>query len=248
MYIRENYLKMRVGNKMNQNQTKKRLFMLVVLMAAILLIYLMNPEPWRKMVQLLLSGNISDCIEYIRSFGPYATLVSFGIVVFINSVAVLPNIFILAANGIIFGIWEGTLISWLAESVGVIISFAFMRYFFQDYAHTVIERSNALQKVNDFSGKNGFRIMVIARSIPFIPSGLITALGALSEIRWRDYILATLIGKLPSAWIEVTLGHDIASYREHSMRLTILILVSIAAYGSYLWYKKKHDSEQIKDN
>lgn len=227
---------------MNQKQTKNRVFILAVLTICILLIYVMNPEPLRKITQLLFTGDMGESIAYIRSFGPYAILVSFGIIVFVNSVAILPNIFILAANGIIFGIVEGTLISWAAESVGVIISFAFMRYFFRDYAHNVIVRSNALQKVNDFSGKNGFRIMLIARAIPFIPSGLITALGALSAIRWRDYILATLIGKLPSAWIEVTLGHDLASYREHTMRLTLMIVISVAAYGSYLWYKKKQDS------
>lgn len=227
---------------MKQKQTKNRIFILAVLMVCVLLIYLMNPEPLRQIIQLLFSGNLTESIDYIRSYGPYAVLVSFGIIVFINSVAVLPNIFILAANGIIFGIVEGTLISWIAESVGVVISFAFMRYFFRDYAHKVIVRSNALQKVNDFSGKNGFQIMLIARSIPFIPSGLITALGALSGICWRDYILATLIGKLPSALIEVTLGHDLASYREHTMRLTVLILVSVVAYGSYLWYKKKQDA------
>jgi uncharacterized membrane protein YdjX (TVP38/TMEM64 family) len=227
---------------MNQNQTKNRVFILAVLTACILLIDVMNPEPLRKIIQLLFTGDMADSIDYIHSYGPYAVLVSFGIIVFINSVAVLPNIFILAANGIVFGILEGTLISWAAESVGVIISFAFMRYFFRDYAHNVIIRSNALQKVNDFSGRNGFQIMLIARGIPFIPSGLITALGAFSSIRWRDYILATLIGKLPSTWIEVTLGHDLASYREHTIRLTLLILISVAAYGSYLWYKKKQDS------
>ncbi len=227
---------------MKQNQVIKRVLLLAVFIACILMIFLINPEPLHRIIQLLYSGNLADSIEYIRSFGPYALLVSFGIVVFINSVAVLPNIFILAANGIIFGIIEGTLISWAAESVGVIISFGFMRFFFRDYAHNVIVRSNALQKLDDFSGKNGFQIMLIARSIPFIPSGLITALGALSGIGWRDYILATLIGKLPSAWIEVTLGHDIVSYREHTLRLSILIFFSVTAYMVYLWYKKKQDS------
>lgn len=225
----------------NQNQTKHRILIFAVFITCILLIFWLKPESLHKVIQLLLAGDLEASIEYIRSYGPYAALVSFCIVVFINTVAVLPNIFILAANGIIFGIVEGTMISWLAETVGVVISFAFMRYFFQDYAHRVIVRSNSLQRVNEFSGKKGFQIMVIARSIPFVPSGLITALGALSDISLKDYILATLIGKFPSALIEVTLGHDLASYHENSMRLTVVILISVAAYCGYLWYKKKKD-------
>lgn len=224
---------------MNQRQLSLRLVIAVCVVAGILLLSSLNSEVIGKIHHLFLTGNIDESVAYIRSFGPYAALVSFAIIVFINSVAVLPNIFILAANGIIFGVVEGTLLSWIAECVGVIISFAFMRYLFRDYAHRVIDRNNSLQKVNDFSGKNGFQLMLIARSVPFVPSGLITALGALSDIRWRDYILATLIGKLPSAWIEVTLGHDIASYREHSVRLAILIVLSVAVYWWYLRHKKK---------
>ena len=216
-----------------------RAFALTGLVAFSLLIYWINPDPLHQIARLLVTGNVTGSIEYIRSFGPYAALVSFGIILLINILAVFPNIFMLAATGIIFGVVEGTIISWAAESLGVIISFVLMRYFFRDWAHQVIVRSNALAKVDEFSGHNGFKVMLVARSIPFIPSGLITALGAVSSIRLRDYALATLIGKLPSAWIEVTLGHDLASYHRHMARLTVLVLISIFSYGYFSWYRNK---------
>ena len=131
------------------------------------------------------------------------------------------------------------MISWLAESVGVIISFALMRYLFRDSAESVITRSNALKRIDEFSGKKGFRVMLLARTIPYIPSGLITALGALSSISLADYIMATFIGKLPSALIEVTLGHDLLSYREHIVRLTVLLVISGLAYYFFVRHKGK---------
>ena len=231
---------MEFSKEVKKHQTLNRILVLLLIVIVTSFIYWLNPEPLQKFTQLLVTGDIAGSIDYIRSFGPYAALVSFLLIVFVNAVAVLPNIFILAANGIIFGVWEGTLISWVAEAVGVIISFLLMRYLFHDYAHQLILHNDAMQKVDNFSGKNGFKIMLIARSIPFIPSGLITALGAVSSIRLKDYILATFIGKIPSAWIEVTLGHDITSYREHTFRLTLLILISVFAYMGFLWYKKKN--------
>ena len=216
-----------------------KLLTLLLLLFLLFLSYYMNPGPWQKIFALLLSGDLTNIIDYIRSFGPYAMLISFLMIVLINIVAVLPNIFFLAANGILFGIIPGTILSWLAESTGVIISFALMRYFGRDCTTALIKRNNLLTKVDEYSGKNGFKIMIIARSIPFVPSGIITALGAVSEIRKRDYIFATLLGKLPSAFIEVSIGHDLASYHEHSMRLTILVLVALSAYGIHLWHKKK---------
>ncbi len=224
---------------MKQEQTQQKIMVLAALALVCGVLYWLNPEPLQKMAHFIYTGDMAGCIAYIRSFGAYAAVVSFLIVVLINCVAVLPNIFMLAVNGIVFGIWEGTLISWAAESVGVIISFVFMRYFFRENAHALIMRSDALQKVEELSGKDGLVIMIVARSIPFVPSGLITAIGAISAISLRDYVIATFIGKLPSAWIEVTLGHDAASYKEHPVRLIALLVVSITAYAGYLWSKKK---------
>ena len=228
-------MKMDEGNPNNHQALKIRLLALTLLIGCGLIVYWLNPEPLREFIHLLLARDISTSIEHIRLFGNYAALVTFIMIVFINITAILPNIFVLAAAGIIFGEIEGTLIAWAAESVGVTISFILMRYFFLDHTRQIIMRSNALKRVNDFGSENGFKVMLIARSIPFVPSGLITALGAASSITLSDYILATFIGKLPSAWIEVTLGHDLASYHEHMVRLTLLVIISASAYGIYRW-------------
>lgn len=219
------------------NQKVFRLIILTVFVILVWISYMLYPTFFHKMYILLLHGDVRGSVHFIRSYGPYSMLVSFLLIVFINTVAVLPNIFILAANGVIFGVVEGTIISWLAESVGVILSFILMRYFFHDVAHNVIIRSNALKRIDEFSGKQGFRVMLVARCIPYVPSGLITALGAVSSITLADYALATFIGKLPSAWIEVTLGHDLLSYQDHMMRLTILFVISIGLY--YFLVRKK---------
>lgn len=219
------------------NQKIFRLIILTVFVILVWISYMLYPTFFHKMYILLLHGDVRGSVHFIRSYGSYSMLVSFLLIVFINTVAVLPNIFILAANGVIFGVVEGTIISWLAESVGVVLSFVLMRYFFHDVAHNVIIRSNALKRIDEFSGKQGFRVMLVARCIPYVPSGLITALGAVSSITFVDYALATFIGKLPSAWIEVTLGHDLLSYQDHMMRLIILFVLSIGLY--YFLVRKK---------
>ena len=224
----------------NDHNRTMRLLAIALLIGFLFLVYWLNPKPMHEIMNLLLAKDINASIEYIRLLGNSAALVTFAIILFINITAILPNIFILAAAGIIFGEMEGTLIAWAAESVGVTISFLLMRYFFQDHTQKLIMRSNVLKQANDFSGENGFKVMITAHVMTFIPSGLITALGAASTIKLSDYILATIIGKLPSAWIEVTVGHDLASYHENMTRLTVIILISAIAYGIYWW--KNHKS------
>ena len=223
----------------NNSQSIMRVAVVAGIAILFVISYLLAPEFVNRIAHLFVTGDIKGSIEFIRSYGPYAMLVSFLIIIVINIVAVLPNILIVGASGVIFGVVKGTLISWIGESIGVIISFILMRYLFRDNAQSIIAHSKGLKKIDDFSGEKGLWIMLVARSIPYIPSGLITALGALSSIGLSDYIIATFIGKLPSALIEVTLGHDLLHYQEHIGRLTLLLVISALAYYYFIHYKKK---------
>lgn len=224
-------------------QSLFKLTLVAVLCGILGLSYFLNPLFFQTLTELLAKGDVKSTLEFLRSYGSYAMLVSFAIVVLINTLGFLPNIFFLAANGILFGIVWGTIISWLAECVGATISFLLMRYLFKDSAQELIQRNSALKQIDDFSGAKGFQIMLITRAIPYIPSGLITALGALSSITLKDYVAATLIGKLPSAWVEVTIGHDLMNASENGWRIGILVAVSTLAY---VWYWRSNRKKQTR--
>ena len=123
--------------------------------------------------------------------------------------------------------------SWLAETTGVVISFYLMRFFFRDTAQKLIEKSNSLKSIDEASSKHGLEWMAFARALPYFPSGILTAVGAVSSMSARDYIIANLIGKFPSTALEVVIGHDVVNFQEHSQRLTILILVVGAVFFAY---------------
>ena len=217
----------------------------------LIVINIVDPTFYPTMWHLATSGSMEEVAEYIQSFGPMAMVVSMVLDIFVNAVGFLPSIFISAANGLVFGMWPGIIISWLAETIGVVISFYIMRYFLRDTADKLIAKSTVLMKVDDFSGKNGFVVMLFARSLPYFPSGVITALGAISKIKPRDYILANLIGKFPSTALEVAIGTDIVNFQENMGRLGIIVVVAGVVYF-ILWkvyknYINKKNAEQEHD-
>ena len=69
--------------------------------------------------------------------------------------------------------------------------------------------------------------------------GILTAIGAVSKISTRDYIIANLIGKFPSTALEVVIGHDIVNFQQHSERLAVLVTVAILIFAAYKYYYKK---------
>jgi uncharacterized membrane protein YdjX (TVP38/TMEM64 family) len=198
----------------------------------------MKPDFFQDLTKLLQFSDVADSVQLIQSYGQYAKPAVFAIIVIINILAVLPNIFVLAAAGALFGVVDGTIIAWVAETVGVNISFLLMRYLFRSSAEKFIERHGVLNQLNEFSGKDGFRIVLLARCVPYVPSGAVTALAALSRIGFKEHFFATLIGKLPSAWVEVTVGHDLMSFRAHLLRLSLMLASSGLVYGLYLRYKR----------
>ena len=193
-----------------------------------------------KSVKLAVSGDVEALAAYFRSFGPWAIAVSFVLDVLVNAGSVFPSIFISTANGLIFGLPLGIVISWLAETTGVVISFLLMRYFFRDAAEKMISKSSFLQKIDDVSGKEGFKWMTLSRMLPYFPSGILTAVGAVSKMSLCDYVLANLIGKFPSTAMEVVIGHDIVNYQKNMTRLTIMTVVIILIFVAYDRYSKKH--------
>lgn len=212
---------------------------LALLVLTIIGINFFAPDFYSKVWHLSKSGDIEGTVEYLRSFGGWAVLISFFIDILINCLGFLPSIFVSTANGLLFGIPLGILISWVAECIGVIISFFIMRFFLRDVAMQLIEKSSYLQKLDDMSGKNGLVFMALARSMPYFPSGIITALGAVSKISVSDYIIATFIGKFPSTAIEVILGHDVVNYEQNMTRLSIIVVLIIVIYFAIFFYNRK---------
>lgn len=203
------------------------------------LVQWLNPALLPKLGYLLTSGDIDAIADILRSYGVWAMVVSMVIDILINVLGFLPSIFISTANGVVFGLVPGIIISWLAECIGVILSFWLMRRFLRQSAERLIGKSKYLKKLDEFSGANGFKMMLVARSLPYFPSGIITAVGAVSSIRFRDYVLATLIGKFPAVALEVVVGHDLVNYEENLARLSIVIGLALLIYCGLWWWGQK---------
>jgi uncharacterized membrane protein YdjX (TVP38/TMEM64 family) len=228
---------------LNNPDTIAKVVVAVLLIALFGLIHFFAQDFFTNTFKLAVSGNVNGLVEYLRSFGPWAMVVSFFLDVLINAGSIFPSIFLSTANGLIFGLPLGILISWLAETVGVVISFLLMRFFFRSTAEKLIAKSNSLKHIDEASGKHGLEWMAFARALPYFPSGILTAIGAVSSISVRDYIIANLIGKFPSTALEVVIGHDLVNYKEHSERLAVLVIVVVVIFWGY---KKYRDSKSKK--
>ncbi|EJO23693.1 SNARE-like domain protein [Selenomonas sp. FOBRC6] len=210
------------------------------------IIHLIAPEFLPELFALLASGDIPATVEYIRSFGEGAIVFAFLLTLFTNALGFPPAVIFSTANVILFGIVPGIILSCVAETVGVTIAFVLMRFYFREAAEKAIAKSPFLTKVDQYSGSKGFIIMLIGRMVPYLPSAVMNAVGALSSIRFRDYVLASLVGKFPSTGIEAIIGHDLIMQQEDNTRLIIVVICAgILIYGAIRYEKRMMRTEVI---
>ena len=202
------------------------------------IIHLIAPEFLPELFSLLASGDIPATVDYIRSFGDGALLFAFLLTLFTNALGFPPAVIFSTANVILFGIVPGIILSCVAETVGVTIAFILMRFYFRETAERVIAKSTFLSKVDQYSGSKGFLIMLIGRMVPYLPSALLNAVGALSSIRLRDYVIASFIGKFPSTGIEAIIGHDLIMRQEDNTRIIIVVICAAVLIYAAVRYER----------
>ncbi len=132
------------------------------------------------------------------AFAAYASAVAFS----------LPVATVLSlAIGFLFGRWVGTALVVTAATVGATLVFLAARYLFADAAR---RRMGALgERINAGFAADAFNYLLFLRLVPLFPFVLVNLAPAFTTIRTRTYVLATLIGVIPGAFVYANLGRTL---------------------------------------
>ncbi len=228
---------------MKASMTTVKIVAAILIVALFGAIHLIAPEFLPEIFELLSHGDILETAKYIEGYGSMAVVFSFLLTLFVNALGFPPAIIFSTANTLIFGIFWGIVISVAAETVGVTISFLLLRFFFRDAAEKLIAKSKFLSSMDKYSSEKGFVIMLVARMVPYVPSGLLNAVGALSALSLRDYFLASFVGKFPSTGIEAIIGHDAILQEEDPTRIIVVVIFAVILIGWAYWFEKKHSQK-----
>lgn len=217
-------------------KTGKKIFGLIILfigpvLLALALSYLVAGRPLWEL-------DAARLTEYYRGLGIWAVVISLGLNILQTFVVFMPSVFLSGANALVFGLFWGTLVSWLGEVIGAVIAFGIYRCLGRGSVEELEKSRGYLQKIDELSSRRGFGIVLILRVLPAMPSGIINLLAALSKISFAAFITATAIGKLPSLVLESFIGHDLFAWRENLARLLILAALAMLGYLAYYFYRK----------
>ncbi|MBS4026928.1 MAG: VTT domain-containing protein [Clostridia bacterium] len=145
----------------------------------------------------------------LEKWHSWAILLSLLISTLVAISGVMPSIFVTSANVLFFGIYNGLIISWLGEIIGAGISFKLYRWGFKKRTENIGSKYLFINQVTQAQGNKITILIFQARLLPYVPSGLVTLAGAVSNMPLLPFMLATALGKLPSITLEVLIAYKI---------------------------------------
>ena len=197
---------------MQENTNKKRGFYSKITIISLLLIsvlvYLLVPSVKIILDNIFImfkSRDFTVVREFVESYGPYAAVVSFMLMILQSIAAPLPAFLITFANANLFGWWQGAILSWSSAMVGAAICFYIARILGRDVAIKLTSRKG-LQQVDEFFLKYGKQSILIARLLPFMSFDIVSYAAGLTGMSFWGFFIATGLGQLPATIVYSYVG------------------------------------------
>ena len=145
--------------------------------------------------------------EKINSFGIWGPVI-YIILYVLRPLILFPAAIFSASAGVIWGL-QGLLYLLIGANLSAIAEFIIARYF----ARKAVERliKGKFRQIDQAVEKNGFMTVLFVRLIPNVAWDIQNLALGLTKVKFRDYILATLIGILPGSFALVYFGSSFIS-------------------------------------
>lgn len=162
-------------------------------------------------------------IDGLGVYGPLFYILLFTLLpVFFFPVPVLA-----LTGGVSFGLLYGSLYTIIGAMLNCSLMFLMSRYFakaqFKEFTEKRISR-NWRERLYGADSKMAFVLIFILRLIPLVPYNIINYVCGLTEMSFRSYFMATLIGIIPGTVVFINLGDKSVTRDPKQMVLSVLFL------------------------
>ncbi len=163
-------------------------------------------------------------------WGPVGFIIIYGV----GCAFAFPGSILTLCGGAIFGVVWGSVYNILASNLGATLAFLMARYFGRDFVAKLMK--GRIESFDEKVANNGFRFIFTLRLIPLVPFVGLNFGSGLSRIKYRDYLLGSVIVMLPGTFIytyfaDALLGGVTGSGKKAMINLIIasslLILISL---------------------
>jgi uncharacterized membrane protein YdjX (TVP38/TMEM64 family) len=177
-----------------------------------------------SILPLLSSIRAGDVEGYLRSYGALSPAVFVGLMVLQAVIVPIPSTPLVMAGGILFGVYKGTLLSWIGATLGALIDFHLGRRLGGPFVERVLSEEDR-KEVNRFAEKRGFYAIFLTHLVPGVSIDVISYGAGLTGMPYSTFFWATVLGMVPGTFLYSYLGNRlVAQGAPFQVLLTLLLL------------------------
>lgn len=195
-------------------------------------------------VGVYLLGGIdqSQLQAWLKQAGIWAPLIYIALYT-LGTILILPSTPLNLSGGAIFGAWWGTLWTSVAAVIAAVVAFAFTRTVGRD----IVARKFAgrWEAMDAEMRQGGLFYMFAIRLLPIIPYGLVNFAAGLTSIRFKDYLIGTVLGTVPGILPFVMMGSGLRALKSGDV-LPLMGALGLTGLlvGGATWYRRRRQSPQ----
>ncbi len=184
--------------------------------------------------RMFASGDFTMVKDFVASYGTYAALISFLLMIFQSVAAPLPAFLLTFANASLFGWWQGALLSWSSAMAGAAVCFFIARILGRDAAEKLASKAG-LAQIDTFFEKYGKNTILICRLLPFVSFDIVSYAAGLTSIPFAAFLVATGVGQLPATLVYSYVGGMLTG----GAKTFVTALMILFALSAFIFMLKK---------
>jgi uncharacterized membrane protein YdjX (TVP38/TMEM64 family) len=222
------------------------LVLLALAVAVFGLLYLLSDgfrSETNRAVGILGHGDIAGLRDYIVSFGVWAPVASLFLMVLQALVAPVPSFLITFANGLAFGVFWGWMLSVFGHVLAASVCFGISRALGRVPVEVLVGRAG-LESADRWFARWGVYAVFAGRLLPGVAFDAISYAAGLTNMRFRNFLVATTLGIVPQTFLYSYLGRQAPEYVGLFLVTTGLFLLAVIAVAVVRYRRERRGPER----
>jgi len=148
---------------------------------------------------------LKQAIAWVGQLGPWGPIIFIAIYI-LAAVLFIPASVLTLGAGAVFGVVWGSIYVSIASTLGATAAFLVGRYLARDAIARKIEGNERFAAIDKAVAGQGWKIVGLMRLSPVFPFTLLNYAFGLTQVKLRDYVLASWIGMMPGTVMYVYIG------------------------------------------
>ena len=181
---------------------------------------------------------------FLENLGIMGAIISCALITIESILPILPICVFITLIFLTFGNFFGFIISWIFTCLGCVISFTLFRSKIKDwFEKKFVKKGSKIKDLMKYIDKMSLSSLTILVAIPFTPASVVNIAAGLSNMKFKKFLYAILIGKLFMVYFWGYIGTTLIECFAHPIYIVRILLMLVFAYVISRFVNKKFNIE-----